>query len=304
MTKENQILAVGSIALDTIETVAETRKRILGGSATYFGVAAALFSPVGLVGIVGDDFPAAATDMLKEKNIDLSNVQFKPGDTFQWGGRYARDFSSRKTLFTRLGVFESFSPEIKGVNSKSTFLFLGNIQPELQLSVQQMLPDCKKVICDTMNLWIDNNPDELLQVLKTVDIFLLNDEEAILLTGEKNLSRAAQILMEKGPEVIIIKLGIKGALLVWDDGSVTVPVYPGVKVVDPTGAGDTFAGGFIGYICRHGTLNLVEAVISGAAIASYTVSGFGLEGLLQADRKSLDDRIHIIKRSMDAGIPV
>ncbi|MBT3252019.1 MAG: sugar kinase [Candidatus Marinimicrobia bacterium] len=304
MTRENHILAVGSIALDTIETSKGSRSNILGGSATYFGIAAALFAPVGLIGIVGDDFPESAIDLLKSKNIDLSNVQFKPGETFQWGGRYSSDYSSRETLFTKLGVFESFAPVVQCPENQSTYLFLGNIQPELQASVNDMLSDSKVVICDTMNLWIDNNPEELKQVLKKVDIFLLNDEEALQLTNQTDLQSAADSLRKIGPQIIVIKMGVKGALLVDATGSATIPVYPHVTVLDPTGAGDTFAGGFIGHICRNGSDSLVDAVISGAAIASFTVSGFGLEGLLEATQETLNERIKFIKQSMDTGIPV
>ena len=304
MLFRSHILAVGSIALDTIETSKGSRSNILGGSATYFGIAAALFAPVGLIGIVGDDFPESAIDLLKSKNIDLSNVQFKPGETFQWGGRYSSDYSSRETLFTKLGVFESFAPVVQCPENQSTYLFLGNIQPELQASVNDMLSDSKVVICDTMNLWIDNNPEELKQVLKKVDIFLLNDEEALQLTNQTDLQSAADSLRKIGPQIIVIKMGVKGALLVDATGSATIPVYPHVTVLDPTGAGDTFAGGFIGHICRNGSDSLVDAVISGAAIASFTVSGFGLEGLLEATQETLNERIKFIKQSMDTGIPV
>ena len=208
MTRENHILAVGSIALDTIETSKGSRSNILGGSATYFGIAAALFAPVGLIGIVGDDFPESAIDLLKSKNIDLSNVQFKPGETFQWGGRYSSDYSSRETLFTKLGVFESFAPVVQCPENQSTYLFLGNIQPELQASVNDMLSDSKVVICDTMNLWIDNNPEELKQVLKKVDIFLLNDEEALQLTNQTDLQSAADSLRKIGPQIIFDDVSI------------------------------------------------------------------------------------------------
>jgi sugar/nucleoside kinase (ribokinase family) len=304
MTRENHILAVGSIALDTIETSKGHRSNILGGSAIYFGIAAALFAPVGLIGIVGDDFPESAIDLLKSRNIDLSNVQFKPGETFQWGGRYSSDYSSRETLFTKLGVFESFAPVVQCPENQFTYLFLGNIQPELQASVNDMLPDSKVVICDTMNLWINNNPDELKKVLKKVNIFLLNDEEALQLTNQADLLSAADSLRKMGPQIVVIKMGAKGALLVDASGSTSIPVYPHVTVLDPTGAGDTFAGGFIGHICRKGSDSLIDAVISGAAIASFTVSGFGLEGLLKATQETLNERIKFIKQSMDTGIPV
>ncbi len=300
MNDTKPILAVGSIALDSLETHDGSRREILGGSATYFSISASLFAPVRLVGVVGDDFPESGWKLLKSRGIDLTNVQIIPGKTFRWGAKYSDDFSTRDTLFTELGVFESFQPDIVDGYRDTPFLFLGNIQPELQMSVSGMVPGAELVICDTMNLWIDCNVEKLKSVLKKVNIFLLNDEEAFQLSGEENIYSAADCLLDMGPRAVVIKQGAKGALLAGSFGKIHVPVYPYVNVVDPTGAGDTFAGGLIGHISRHGTDDLTEAVITGAAVASYTVSGFGLEGILQATNDSIEERRNIIKKLMRA----
>ena len=298
MTATKPILAVGSIALDSLETIEGNRTEIIGGSSTYFGLAAKLFAPVSLVGVVGDDFPQEGWNLLSDINIDVKNIQIQPGTTFRWGGRYNNDYSHRETLFTNLGVFEKFQPSILENYKKADFLFLGNIQPDLQLNVASQMESVKTIVCDTMNLWIDLCPDKLWDVLKKVDIFLLNDEEAIQLTGKKNLSEAANQLLQSGPRVVIIKQGANGALLTYDDVSVQIPVFPIKSLIDPTGAGDSFAGGFIGHLVNSGSNNLIEAVITGAAIASFTVSGFGVEGLLEANIDSLQNRKNIIRESM------
>jgi len=298
MTATKPILAVGSIALDSLETIEGNRTEIIGGSSTYFGLAAKLFAPVSLVGVVGDDFPQEGWDLLSNTNIDVKNIQIQPGTTFRWGGRYNNDYSHRETLFTNLGVFEKFQPSILENYKKADFLFLGNIQPDLQLNVASQMESVKTIVCDTMNLWIDLCPDKLWDVLKKVDIFLLNDEEAIQLTGKKNLSEAANQLLQSGPSVVIIKQGANGALLTYDDVSVQIPVFPIKSLIDPTGAGDSFAGGFIGHLVNGGSNDLIEAVITGAAIASFTVSGFGVEGLLEANIDSLQNRKNIIRESM------
>ena len=298
MTATKPILAVGSIALDSLETIEGNRTEIIGGSSTYFGLAAKLFAPVSLVGVVGDDFPQEGWNLLSDINIDVKNIQIQPGTTFRWGGRYNNDYSYRETLFTNLGVFEKFQPSILENYKKADFLFLGNIQPDLQLNVANQMESVKTIVCDTMNLWIDLCPDKLWDVLKSVDIFLLNEEEAIQLTGKKNLSEAANQLLQSGPRVVIIKQGANGALLTYDDVSVQVPVFPIKSLIDPTGAGDSFAGGFIGHLVNSGSNDLIEAVITGAAIASFTVSGFGVEGLLEANIDSLQKRKNIIRASM------
>jgi len=299
MTTTNSILAVGSIALDTLETTEGNRTEILGGSSTYFGLAASLFSPVSLVGVVGNDFPQEGWDLFAKKKIDIKNVQVKSGKTFRWAGQYNNDYSARHTLFTKLGVFEKFQPIILDKYKKTEYLFLGNIQPDLQLSVAAQMNESKTVVCDTMNLWIDLCPQRLWDVVKLVDIFLLNDEEAIQLTNMPNSYDAANYLLQRGPSVVIIKQGGNGALLAYNDQRFLIPVYPINKLIDPTGAGDSFAGGFIGHLVNHGRDDLLEAVITGSAVASFTVSGFGVDGLLEANMNSIESRKDVICASME-----
>jgi sugar/nucleoside kinase (ribokinase family) len=299
MTTTKSILAVGSIALDSLETVAGNRTEILGGSSTYFGLAANLFSPVSIVGVVGNDFPSKYWDLFSKKKIDISNVQVESGKTFRWGGRYNDDYSSRHTLFTDLGVFGKFQPIISNNYKKTEYLFLGNIQPDLQLSVLEQMSESKTVVCDTMNLWIDLCPKLLWDVIGLVDMFLLNDEEAIQLTNKTNIYDATNDLLKNGPSVVIIKQGGNGALLAYDDIRIQVPVFPIDKLIDPTGAGDSFAGGFIGYLVTHKQDNLIEAVITGSAVASFTVSGFGVDGLLEANMNSIESRKDVIRASME-----
>jgi len=298
MTTKKSILAVGSIALDSIETIEGNRTDILGGSSTYFALAACLFSPVSLVGVVGDDFPQDAWN-LYNNNIDTLNIQRKPGKTFRWGGRYSDDYSSRDTLFTEAGVFEKFQPTVLDEYSEAEFLFLGNIQPELQLSVVSQMKAVNTIVCDTMNLWIDLCPERLWDVIKSADIFLLNDEEAIQLTKEADIYNAAKKLLSNGPSVVVIKQGANGSLLAYNDIRFQIPVFPIDKIIDPTGAGDSFAGGFIGHLVNHGMGELLEAVITGSSVASFTVSGFGINGLLEATLDTIQKRKDVIRSSME-----
>ena len=299
MTVTKPILAVGSIALDSIETIEGNRTEVLGGSSTYFGISANLFSSVCLVGVVGDDFPKEGWDLFEKKKIDVNNVQIKPGKTFRWGGRYNDNYSYRDTLFTDLGVFENFKPIILNAYKEANYLFLGNIQPELQLNVASQMNESKTVVCDTMNLWIDLCPEKLWDVIKSIDMFLLNDEEAIQLTNKTNIHDAANFLLKGGPSVVIIKQGGNGALLAYDDIRIQIPVFPINKLIDPTGAGDSFAGGFIGHLVNHGKDDLIEATITGSAVASFTVSGFGVDGLLKANMDSIQARKDFIRASIE-----
>lgn len=297
--KAKSTLAVGSIALDTLETVARRETDVLGGSATFFAVAASLFAPVRLVGVVGSDYPEAGWRLFRERNVDVSDVQQVEGRTFRWGGRYSSDFTTRETLFTELGVFENFQPRINPINRHSGIVYLGNIQPGLQLAVCREMAGSPTVISDTMNLWIDLYPQELEAVMAKTDIFLINDEEAAQLTGHNDLDSAARDLLAAGPETVIIKQGREGALLATGDSRRQVPVFPDVTVVDPTGAGDSFAGGLIGHLARRGMAELDRAVIVAAATASFTVEGFGLDGLLAATTEGIQQRADIIAGRQD-----
>ncbi|MCH8327398.1 MAG: sugar kinase [Candidatus Marinimicrobia bacterium] len=292
-------LAVGSIALDTLETPTGSRKNLLGGSATYFSITTALFSPVNLVGIVGTDFPDEAWLLLKDRGVDLANVQAVEGSTFRWGGRYHVGFNGRDTLFTELGVFENFKPAISDGYRSPDIVYLGNIQPRLQLDVLAALSNKPLVISDTMNLWIDNSRDDLLEMLAKTDIFLINNDEASMLTGIADMEEAADDLLGRGPRAVIIKLGAKGALIAEGPERTHVPIYVDAEVIDPTGAGDSFAGGLIGHIALHGQDDLLAAVVTGTAAASYTVQGFGLEGLLSATRESILARGVVVAQTME-----
>ena len=298
MKEMKTILAVGSIAIDTLQTPNGDRDNVLGGSATYFSLAAGMYAPVKLVGVVGNDYPKAGWQLFKSHNINIDNVQVLDGKTFRWGGKYNHDYSSRETLFTELGVFESFSPVIRSEDRQSPLVFLGNIQPDLQLEVAQSVTSAEYIVSDTMNLWIDLCPDKVKEVLEVSRIFLINHEEAIQFTGIKDIPDAARMLHSSGPEVVVIKMGAKGAYLSFNDRALYIPVFPVERVVDPTGAGDSFAGGFMGCIARAGTPDFIEAVLAGSAVASFGVENFGPESLLNVTRKILDGRITSIRDRM------
>ena len=296
------ILAVGSIALDTIETPAGRREDLLGGSATFFAVATSLFAPVRLVGVVGDDFPQAGWDLFRERSIDTRDVQTLEGSTFRWGGRYPAGFKGRETLFTELGVFEGFQPLLSAANRGTEIVYLGNIQPSLQLDLARQVDDASLIVSDTMNLWIDTARQDLDKVLAASDIFLINDEEAEQLTGNPDLDAAAAILLAAGPRAVIIKMGSRGSMLAQGRERTRVPIFPGVEVIDPTGAGDTFAGGFLGHIAVHGRDDLAAAVVQGTAVASFAVEGFGLDGIRKATLEKVVVRAAAIAEAMAASL--
>ena len=286
-----QILAVGSIAYDSLDTPKGNRERILGGSCTYFSVAASHYAKTSIIGVVGNDFDNKSWSLFKEYNIDTECVEIADGPTFSWGGKYNSDYSQRDTLFTNLGVFEHFKPKIN-TNLKNPILYLGNIQPSLQLDVIKKVENPAIIAADSMNLWIDLFPKQVWELISKVDIFMLNDEEARQLTDETNLEKISEKFLSLGPKIVIIKMGGQGSLLAFKDKKHYVSVVPNTEVYDPTGAGDSFAGGVIGYIAKYGLDNPVEAVVHGSAVASYTVSGFGLEQLLKLNQKELNHRIN------------
>ena len=292
---DNNILAVGSIAIDSIKTIKGNQNNLIGGSASYFSLSASKFAKVRVVGVVGDDFPKDGWEMFENNNIDVSNIQIKHGKTFTWGGEYSVDYSSRETLYTNLGVFEGFSPLINSVGLQSKYIFLGNIQPYLQLQVKNQIKKNSFIICDTMNLWIDNNYEELLNVISNIDVFMLNEEEAKQLTNMDTVSSAGNHLLRYGPKAIIVKMGEDGAILFDGNNEILIPSVPNITVCDPTGAGDSFAGGFVGYISKHGVGDLVGAVINGTAIASFAVEGFGLSELKKATQNKINSRIKLLR---------
>ena len=289
------ILAVGSIAIDAVQTPNGNRDNILGGSATYFSLAAGLFTPVKLVGVVGNDYPDAGWRLLSSRNINTDNVQIVNGKTFRWGGKYNHDYSFRDTLFTELGVFESFSPDVREADRQSPLVFLGNIQPDLQLDVARSTISAEYIVSDTMNLWIDICPDKVKEVLAISRIFLLNHEEAFQFTGINDIPAAANHLLSLGPEIVIIKMGADGAYLSFKDRGYFIPVFPVEKVIDPTGAGDSFAGGLMGFIALSDKPDFVEAALVGSAMASYSVENFGPESLLKVTKEGLNKRVQAIR---------
>tara|TARA_Y100000588_G_scaffold254847_1_gene269364 strand:- start:331 stop:1227 length:897 start_codon:yes stop_codon:yes gene_type:complete len=296
---ETNITVVGSLALDTLETPKGNRKDLLGGSATYFAIAASKFTSLEVIGIVGSDFPDNAWEIFKRSNIDYKNITIKPGKTFSWGGRYNEDYSHRDTLFTELGVFDNFHPKIENSNNKNGILFLANIHPALQLDVlNQMHENISYVVSDTMNLWIDIDLDGLMQVISKTNLFLLNDEEAIQLTNTEDLGEAGKIILDMGPETVIIKMGSKGALLITDETKIIIPCVPNIDVYDPTGAGDSFAGGLIGYLSKYRDNNIIHALLYASAVASFTVSDFGINKLLNLNLDEIESRVKILESLM------
>ena len=281
-----QILAVGSIAYDTIKTPHGNRDAMLGGSSTFFSIAASLFTKVSLIGVVGNDFQQESWQLFKKYNIDTSSIEKVKGKTFRWGGQYNSDYTNRETLFTELGVFEKFKPKIN-TQYKNPIIYLGNIQPELQFDVINKIKNPYLIAADTMNLWIDLFPNQVWKLISQVNIFLINDEEARQLTGEHDLIKISKLFLNKGPQIVVIKKGGEGSLLADNNNIVHIGVSPNVKVIDPTGAGDSFAGGMIGYISNYGLSNTIKAVQYGTAIASYTVSGFGTEKIIDLNKSTL-----------------
>jgi sugar/nucleoside kinase (ribokinase family) len=275
------LLVIGSVALDSIFTPFGETADALGGSAVYFSVAAALMHPVRVVGVVGNDYPVHELERLSPRGIDWTGVERAEGESFRWKGKYSYDLQSRETLETRLGVFADFVPKLPDSYADSDFLFLGNIDPELQLAVLDKVPKARLVACDTMNYWIQSKREALLELLKRVDVLLLNDGEARELSGDWNIHRAGRWILKQGPKRVVIKQGEYGAILMGSGRTFYTPAFPLEEVFDPTGAGDAFAGGFMGYLARFGELNDVElrrAMVYGSVMGSYAVSAFGING--------------------------
>jgi sugar/nucleoside kinase (ribokinase family) len=288
------LLVVGSVALDSVETPFGKADEVLGGSATFFSASASSLSPVQLVGVVGDDYPLKKLDVLEKRGVDLAGLERAKGTSFRWRGRYRHDLNVAETLETHLGVFSNFHPKIPEQFRKAPFVFLGNIDPRLQLDVVNQVERPKLVACDTMNFWIESRRPDLLKLLERVDAITLNDGEARQLTDCYNLVRAAQWIMKHGPKLVIIKKGEHGAFMFTADTVFFAPAFPLEEVFDPTGAGDAFAGGFMGYLARSGDLseaNLRRAVIYGSAMGSFAVEKFSIERLLEVNGKQLAARV-------------
>lgn len=288
------VLVVGSVALDSVETPFGRADDVLGGSATFFSASAAHFTPVQLVGVVGDDYPMEQLQPLAQRGVDLSGLERASGSSFRWRGRYRHDLNAAETLETHLGVFSRFSPKIPQNFRNAPFVFLGNIDPRLQLDVLQQVEKPKLVACDTMNFWIESRRRELLELLKHVDLVTLNDAEARQLSEKFNLVQASRWIMDRGPTHVVVKKGEHGAFMFTRDTIFFAPAYPLETVFDPTGAGDAFAGGFIGYMARTGDLSeggMRRAVIYGSAMGSFAVEKFSVTRLLEIGRKDIDARV-------------
>jgi sugar/nucleoside kinase (ribokinase family) len=288
------ILCVGSVALDSVETPFGSAERVLGGSAVFFTAAASLLSPVQVVGVVGDDYPLGELDFLTARGADLSGIETREGESFFWAGRYHFDLNTRDTLETRLGVFADFQPKIPASFRDARYVFLGNIDPVLQLDVLDQVESPDVVACDTMNYWISGSRDALLELLGRVHILMVNEEEVRQLAGVPNLLNAARWVQERGPEMVVVKKGEHGAILFARDWLFFVPGFPLETVFDPTGAGDAFAGGFVGYLARAGSLtpqDLRRAMVYGSVMGSYVVEQFSVNRLVDLPLHDIERRV-------------
>jgi len=291
------LLVVGSVALDSVKTPFGKVTEALGGSATYFSYAASFFAPVRVVGAVGGDFPREHLELLRKRGVDVSALEVLPDQkTFRWTGEYGFDLNEAKTLDVQLNAFATFKPKLGSVHRKARFLFLANIDPVLQLDVLSQMDQPGLVALDTMNFWIEGKREDLLRVLARVDVLLINDAEARMLAREPNLIKAARAIATMGPKTVVIKRGEYGALLVSNGQFFFAPAYPLESVFDPTGAGDTFAGGFMGYLAQQDATDaaaLRRAMVRGAAMASFTVEDFSLERLKRLESREIEERLRI-----------
>ncbi len=297
-----KLLIVGTVAFDAIETPFGKTDKILGGAATYIGLSASQFKVnSSIISVVGGDFPEEHLQMLRNKNIDTSGIEvIKEGKTFFWSGKYHNDLNTRDTLITDLNVLADFNPVVPKNYSDCDFLMLGNLHPAVQMAVINQIPKRPKlVVLDTMNFWMDNTMDELMEVIKKIDVITINDEEARQLSGEYSLVRAAQKIHAMGPKYVVIKKGEHGALLFNDGNVFFAPALPLEEVFDPTGAGDTFAGGFIGYLASTHDIsfeNMKRAIIYGSNLASFCVEKFGTERMENLSRKEVQNRLKQFKQ--------
>lgn len=290
----NQVLVVGSVALDSVETPFGKADDVLGGSGTYFAASASHFAPVQLVGVVGDDYPLDLLQPLVERGVDLAGLEKVSGSSFRWRGRYRHDLNAAETLETHLGVFSNFRPNIPDQFRQAPFVFLANIDPRLQLQVLEQVEKPRLVACDTMNFWIESRRPELVELLGHVDLITLNDGEARQLTEHTNLVQAARWILDKGPKHVLIKKGEHGAFMFTRDSVFFAPAYPLESVFDPTGAGDSFAGGFIGSLAASGDLSdasMRRAVVVGSAMGSFAVEKFSNGRLMEITRAEIDARV-------------
>ena len=288
------ILCVGSVALDSVETPFAKADRVLGGSAVYFASAATLFAPVRVVGVIGDDYPLAELGFLAKRGADLAGIEERDGKSFFWAGRYHSDLSGRDTLATELGVFADFQPKIPEPFRQSRLVFLGNIDPSLQHDVLDQVESPQVVACDTMNYWIEGSRESFVSLLDRVDILMVNDEEARQLADEPNLLKASRWIRERGPDIVVVKKGEHGAILFADDWLFFLPGFPLEVVFDPTGAGDAFAGGFMGHMAASGSLDTADlrrAMVYGSVMGAFTVESFSVDRLIDLTPDTIEERM-------------
>lgn len=293
------LLVVGSVAFDSVKTPFGEADEVLGGSGTYFSTSASYFTEVSLVAVVGTDFPEKHLTFLKSRKIDIEGIEKMEGKTFRWKGEYGYELNEAKTLDTQLNVFQSFKPKLPESYKDKKIVFLANIDPDLQREVLGQVKEPVLVACDTMNFWIEGKKDSLLETLKLVDILLINDGEARELSGEPNLVKAASKIHSFGPKTLIIKRGEYGALMFKDGRIFSAPAYPLENVFDPTGAGDSFAGGFMGYLSNtmnFDEINIRKAIIFGSVMASYNVESFSLDKIKSLDYSEIESRYNEFKR--------
>jgi sugar/nucleoside kinase (ribokinase family) len=287
------IVVVGSVAYDTVETSNSRREDALGGAATFFSIAARFFAPVSMVGVIGEDFKPEHLQLLTERGVDIRGLERAAGKTFHWHGRYHEDMNKRDTISLALNVFDGFNPTLLPDQQRCDYLFLANISPELQYRVLTQVKSPKLVAADTMDFWIQNARPQLTRLLERLDILTVNDEEARMLSGEHNLVKAGRAILKMGPKSLLVKRGEYGVLQFSKDGMFAVPAYPLEDVLDPTGAGDTFAGGLMGFLARQGRLTesiLRTAVVYGTVMASYCVEKFSVDRLLELSWEEIDHR--------------
>ncbi len=296
------LLVVGSVALDSVETPTAKRDDILGGSAVFFSYAASYFSKVHLVGVVGEDWPPEHTKLLQSRGIDTSGLTVQPGGkTFRWSGKYRPNMNDRDTLEVHLNVLGEFNPVLPEAFRRCKFVFLGNDSPKNQMKVLDQVTDAALTVADTMDLWINIQHDELMQLFKRVDGLVLNDNEAKLLTGDENLVRAGKVILKMGPKFVVLKKGEHGAMFFSEHETYVMPAYPTPDVIDPTGAGDSFAGGMMGYLAEQGNFDprtLKTALAYGTLTASFNVEDFSLERLKRIERRDLEQRMEAYKKML------
>lgn len=296
------LLVVGSVAIDNVRTPQARRDELLGGSATHFSYAASFFTDVQLVGVVGEDWPAAHTELLKSRGVDTSGLQVvRGGKTFRWTGRYEPNMNDRETLETQLNVFAEFDPVLSDHFRRTGYVFLANGLPSLQLKVLDQVPGCKLVIADTMELWIETTRDDLMRLLKRIDGLVINDSEAKMLGDTENLVLAGHRIRTLGPRFVVIKKGEHGAMFFSDHETYVMPAFPTERVIDPTGAGDSFAGAMMGYLAEQDNfdpLALKTAMAYGILVASFSVEGFGLERMQQITRDDIENRMKAYKKML------